>query len=163
MMTDAEKDQENLELQKQALREYEKAKNEVVHKSGAKSSHMVPNLFIVPPGLDEPIALRFMYGNEKYEEGNPVYSESNWYKAYRARDVAFFRERGAHCIKHIKREMRGDDDFNPGGNIGGAGWFLSILAFVKDSDPFLYGAIQGKWNINDKEREKLFDPPKYYA
>lgn len=141
----------------------EETEKKFVHKSGATSGSYVPNIFIVPYEGDDLVALRFLYGNQKHEDDNPLYAEANWLKAYRLRDVNFFRERGAHAIRHLKQEMRGIKDLNPGGNLGGALWFCYVMAFIEKNDPFFYGAIIGRWNINNTEIEAKLPARKDYT
>jgi len=124
----------------------------VAHKSGASSSHFSPFNFLPTYEGAKLTSARFKHGADKYE-ASTVYDEANWLKAFRARDVAFFRDRAGHCLEHLVAEMRGQDDSDPGGNLGALGWFQDVMAFVKKNDPFFYGAIQGKWAIDDKEAE----------
>lgn len=119
----------------------------VTFASGATSSKAFPAFWRVPIEGLELEAARFNYGNHKHEHDNPVHSQANWLIAFHARDVAFYWDRATHAVEHIWREMRGDDDFEPGGNIGGARWFTAIMAFTKKYDPELYEAIQGKRNL----------------
>lgn len=71
-------------------------------------------------------------------------------KAFNARDVEFFRDRAAHALEHMLAEMRGEDDDGPGGNLGAVGWWVEVFAYVKKHDPELYGAIQGKWKLDER-------------
>jgi hypothetical protein len=116
----------------------------VAHKSGATSSHFSPfNFYCTYEGTKLTTA-RFKAGNTKHENDNPVYSEANWLKAYHAKDIEFFRDRAGHALEHLIDEMRGQDDKDPGGNLGAVGWFVDVMAFVKKNDPAFYEAIQGK-------------------
>lgn len=115
----------------------------VVHKSGAKSSGNLPNYFRPPGHSFLMTAERFEHGNQKHEGGNNVYAEMNWLKAFHEKDHAFFIDRGTHAILHLVHEMQGIDDPDPGGNIGGMGWFLEALAYVKVNDPEFYKVIRG--------------------
>ncbi len=127
--------------------------SKVAHSSGATSSHFSPFAFNNPFEGTKLTCQRFVAGNRKHENDNPVYAEANWLRAFKSRDVAFFRDRAGHALEHLIAEMRGEDDNDPGGNLGAVGWLQEVLAYVKKNDPFLYGAIQGKWNINDKAKE----------
>ena len=119
----------------------------VVSASGSTSSHFSDFNFHPTYEGARLTALRFKHGNEKHENSGTVYSEANWLKAYHARDVAFFRDRGGHSMEHLIDEMRGVDDPDPGGNLGAIGWYVDVLAFIKKNDPHFYGAIQGKWPV----------------
>ena|ERR1043166_887418 len=126
----------------------------VVHKSGATASHHSPFCFNHTFEGAKLTSLRFQEGNRYHEDDNPVYVEANWLKAVYERDVMFFRNRAGHALEHLIDEMRGKDDPKPGGNLGAVGWFQDIMAFTRKHDPFLYGAIQGKWRIDDEVLEK---------
>ena len=128
----------------------------VTHSSGANSSYKAPNFFLMPGNSIDLTAQRFEYGNDKYEDGNTVYNDANWLKAFYARDLQFFRDRAGHVKKHLWAEMRGHDDPAPGGNLGAIGWWLDVMAFIKDEDPYFYGALQGKYAYIP---DKLADPP----
>jgi hypothetical protein len=131
----------------------------VSHASGAQSSHKAPNYFLMTGCGRTPTALRFQYGNTKYEGDNTVYHEANWLKAYNAKDLGFFRDRAAHAVDHIWAEFRGEDDLAPGGNLGAIGWFQDIMSFVKEHDPYFYGAIQGKYKYEpDRPSQVYYDP-----
>lgn len=123
----------------------------IAHASGATSSHRTPNYFLVTGEGERVTAERFDYGNHKHEFGNTVYLEANWLKAFYSRDVAFFRDRAGHVKEHLQAEMRGNDDHGPGGNLGAIGWFVDVMAFVKKNDPIFYGAIQGKYRLEDAD------------
>lgn len=134
----------------------EPEEEKVSHSSGATSSHFSPFTFYPTYEGVRLTSLRFKEGNRKHENSDPIYSNANWLKAFKARDVAFFRDRAGHAMEHLIDEMRGVDDKDPGGNLGAVGWFQDVMAYVKKNDPFLYGAIQGKWNINDRNAEANF-------
>lgn len=133
----------------------------VNHISGASSSHFSPYNFIPTWEGMKLTAQRFLAGNAKHEKNNPVYLEANWLQAFHARDVGFFRDRAGHAMEHLIAEMRGDDDFDPGGNLGGLGWFQDVMAYVKKNDPDFYGAIQGKWRVEDLD-PLIIPVPKTY-
>ncbi|MGH7184522.1 MAG: hypothetical protein ACREJN_21460 [Nitrospiraceae bacterium] len=122
-----------------------KAESDIVkHQSGATSSHITPPYFRMPGEAVKLTALRFQHGNEKHENGNPVYGEANWMTAYRAKDYMFFRDRAGHALEHLWDEMQGKEDPSPGGNLGAVGWAIEVLAYVKVNDPEFYEVIQGK-------------------
>ena len=98
------------------------------------------------------MAERYRAGNVKHEDNNPVYSEANWMKAVNARDIQFFRDRAGHAMEHLIKEMRGEDDTDPGGNLGAVMWFCDMMAYVKVKDPALYDAIQGKLHLNKETK-----------
>lgn len=129
----------------------------VAHTSGATSSHFSPFTFNNPFEGAKLTCQRFAAGNAKHEKLNPVYLEANWLKAFRERDVKFFRDRAGHAMEHLIDEMRGKDDPDPGGNLGAIGWFQEIAAFTAKNDPFLWGAVCGKWNVMDAELEKRLE------
>lgn len=120
----------------------------VEHKSGAGSSHFSPFNFLPTYAGVRLLSLRFKAGNVKYENNNPVYDEANWLKAVKARDIDFFRDRAGHAMEHLINEMRGEDDPDPGGNLGAIMWFCDVMAYVQSKDPELYAAIQGKSHLN---------------
>jgi hypothetical protein len=127
-------------------------------KSGATSSRHYDQLFIMP-GESLPLtAARFGYGNAKHENSTPIYSEANWLKAFHARDVEFFRERATHAVHHLWSELRGNDDHDPGGNLGAVGWFVEVFAFVRKHDPDLYAAIQGLMALDSSCSRPCFCP-----
>lgn len=113
-------------------------------KSGATSSYSSAPYFYMPGEGIKLTALRFKHGNDKHEHGDSVYANANWLKAVKGRDWQFFRDRAGHVIDHIWAEMRGEDDPDPGGNLGAIGWWLEAMAYVKKVDPLLYQVIQGK-------------------
>jgi hypothetical protein len=115
----------------------------VTHASGATSSHFSPFSFYAPFEGIKLTCLRFLHGNWKHENGNTVYADANWLKAFRARDVQFFRDRAGHALEHLIAEMRGENDPDPGGNLGAVGWWVEVMAFVKKNDPEFYAMIQG--------------------
>jgi hypothetical protein len=147
-------------LQAGELGRHVNAEKKVAHSSGAASSHFSP--FYFNPTFEglKLTCLRYKEGNRKYENSGTVWAEANWLKAFKARDVQFFRDRAGHCLEHLIDEMRGKDDLDPGGNLGAIGWFQDAMAFVKKYDPFFYGAIQGKWAIDDSKKEKELFPPR---
>lgn len=122
--------------------------DKIAFSSGATSSVGMPEYHLVPGEIEDLIAMRFAYGNHKHEDGNTVLAEANWLRAYRARDIAFFRDRAAHARKHLKRESRGDYDGAPGGNLGAVGWWLEVAAFINKHDPLFYDAINGLRPMN---------------
>ena len=130
------------------------AEDKVTHGSGATSSHFSPFSFFNPFEGAKLTCQRFMSGNHKHENDDPVYANMNWLKAFHARDVGFFRDRAGHALEHFIAEMHGQDDADPGGNLGAVGWWQEVFACVKRRDPFLYGAIQGKWSIGDSDLEE---------
>lgn len=133
----------------------------VAHGSGATSSHFSPFAFFCTYEGIRLTSMRFVEGNRKHEKSDPVYSHANWLKAFHARDVGFFRDRAGHALEHLIAEMRGEDDPDPGGNLGALGWFQDVMAYVKKNDPFLYACIQGKYLITDQKAEAEFNAAKY--
>lgn len=127
--------------------------DKVTHSSGSTSSHFSPFSFFNPFEGVKLTCQRFVAGNHKHENDDPVYANMNWLKAFHARDVGFFRDRAGHALEHLLDEMHGVDDGDPGGNLGAVGWCVEVFAYVKKNDPFLYGAIQGKWRIDDADTE----------
>lgn len=113
------------------------------HISGATSSYPGAPYFFDPGYGAKLTAYRFHHGNIKHENSNTIYAEANWLNAARYRDYVFFRDRAAHCLDHLRDEMRGIEDAGPGGNLGAIGWFQSVMATVKAKDPEFYQVIQG--------------------
>lgn len=147
--------QQDSDLIARLLGEDEREVSRVSHASGASSSHFSPFDFLNPFEGSKLTSQRFRVGNAKYENSDTVYANCNWLKALRARDVKFFRDRAGHALEHLIAEMRGEDDPDPGGNLGAVGWCLEVLAYVKKQDPHLYGAIQGKWSVDSKPDQKI--------
>lgn len=119
------------------------AQDKFVHSSGATSSHRAAPYFFMTGAGDKLTALRFEAGNEKHEDGTPVYDQANWLRALKTRDWKFFRDRAAHARDHLHDEMRGTIDTAPGGNLGAVGWFVDIAAFVAEKDPEFWQVVQG--------------------
>lgn len=123
----------------------------VAHGSGATSSHFSPfNFYPTYEGM-KLTAARFKEGNRKHEDSDPVYGNANWLKAFYAQDVNFFRDRAGHALEHLIAEMRGENDSDPGGNLGAVGWWVDVMAFVQANDPTFYAAIQGQLNLHEVE------------
>lgn len=117
--------------------------DKVTFASGATSGGTEPPYHLMAwEGIDC-TALRYGYGNEKHENGQTVLVEANWLKAFHQRDLKFFRDRAAHAIKHIRKEMSGQRDKAPGGNWGAVGWCQDMMPFVAKYDPEFYAAVTG--------------------
>jgi hypothetical protein len=115
--------------------------DKVAYSSGATSGGIHAPYFLmawegVPLG-----ALRYEYGNQKHEDGQNVLAEANWLKAFHARDLKFFQDRAAHAIDHIRAEMSGHLDKEPGGNWGAVIWCADVMPFVAKYDPDFYAAV----------------------
>lgn len=125
-------------------KDYRDAVNDKVAFEGGATSGGIeaPYFFMTWVGVDL-MALRYGYGNQKHEDGTLVLAEANWLKSFHSRDVQFFRDRAAHAIKHIQKEMSGHTDPAPGGNWGAVGWCQDVMPFVAKYDPDFYAAIVG--------------------
>lgn len=118
-------------------------RDKILFKSGATSGgKAAPYSLCTFVGFKR-TALRFWYGNQKHEDGQTVLVEANWLKAFHARDLEFFRDRMAHAIEHIQKELQGRFDCSPGGNWGAVGWCVEVMPFVEEYDREFYLAIVG--------------------
>ncbi len=133
--------------------------DKVTFTSGATSSagHDYP-YHLMTHCAEKLTALRFGAGNKKHENDDTVLANANWLKAFHSRDLEFFRNRYTHARDHMDAEMQGRFDDDPGGNIGAVGWFIEVLAYVKEYDPDFYSAVVGVKPHPGKREKDCFCP-----